>query len=359
MLGKDTLVLTFGEIMMRLSPKDHLRIEQATEFDVRYGGAEANVALSVAYQGGRAAYTSVVPANRLGDCALRSLTAYGVDTSRVVRAGDRLGSYVFEIGASVRGNGCVYDRKYSAINLASHEVFDWDAILEGVGLFYVSGVTAAVSPEMAVAVREALAACRERGIVTACDVNYRGKMWTPERSQEVMRGLMPLVDIVVVNDEDAPNGLGVTCVSGSLSNGIEEREDYVEMARQICAKYGCKEVLSVIRDIRSVEDSDWMGMLYRAGNDDLMPGAPAPAADGEHYFTPVHHMHVLEGVASGDAFGGAYVHALTHGFAPQDAIDYAIAGSVLKLTVRGDSNLVTESEILALAGGAGGTRVAR
>ena len=357
MLSKDTLVLTFGEIMMRLSPKDNLRIEQATEFDVKYGGAEANVALSVAYQGGRAAYVSVVPANRLGDCALRSLSAYGVDTSRVVRAGDRLGSYVFEIGASVRGDGCVYDRKYSAISMADHTVLDWDELLEGVGVFYVSGVTAAVSPEMAVAAEEGLKAARARGIVTCLDVNYRGKMWTPERSQEVMARLMPLVDVCQVNDEDAPNGLGITCVSGSLANGIEERTDYVQMAREICATYGCKEVISVIRDIRGVEDSDWMGMLYRAGNDDLL--APAPAAEGEHYFTPVHHMHVLEGVASGDAFGGAYVHALTNGFDPQKAIDYAIAGSVLKLTIRGDSNLVTEAEILARAGGAGGTRVAR
>ncbi|MBM6756826.1 sugar kinase [Collinsella tanakaei] len=351
------LVLTFGEIMMRLSPKDHLRIEQATEFDVRYGGAEANAALSLAYQGDRAAYVSVVPANRLGDCALRSLSTWGVDTSRVVRDGDRLGSYVFEVGASVRGNGCVYDRKYSAINLARRDVFDWDRILDGVGIFYFSGVTPAISEEMALACADALATCRERGIVTACDVNYRGKMWTPERSQEVMRQLLPMVDIVIANDEDAPAGLGIDCVSGSLENGIAERDDYVEMARRLCAESGCKQVLSVIRDIASVEDSRWMGMLYSAANDDLLAGAQPI---DEHWFSPVYGMHVLEGVAAGDAFSGAYLHALVNGFAPQDAIDYAIAGSVLKLTIRGDSNLVTEPEIRAVAASAGGgTRVAR
>ncbi len=355
-MNSQSTVLTFGEIMMRLSPKDHLRIEQAGEFDVRYGGAEANAALSVAYQGGSAAYVSVVPSNRLGACALRSIGAYGVDTSRVVRAGDRLGSYVFEVGASMRGNGCVYDRKYSAINLASHTVFDWDQILSGVELFYFSGVTPAISEEMAIACREALEACRTRGIVTACDVNYRGKMWSPEASQRSMRELLPLVDIVIANDEDAPAGLGVTCVSGSLEHGIEEREDYVEMARQICAEFGCKQVLSVIRNIASVEESDWMGMLYSAANDDLLAGA-----DGQerHWFSPVHHVHVLEGVAAGDAFSGAYLHALTFGFEGQQAIDYAIAGSVLKLTVRGDSNLVTADEIAAIAAHGGGTRVAR
>lgn len=356
-MDNNTLVLTFGEIMMRLSPKNNLRIEQAAEFDVRYGGAEANAALSLAYQGDRAAYVSVVPSNRLGDCALRSLSTWGVDTSRVVRAGDRLGSYVFEVGASVRGNSCVYDRKYSSINMADHSLLDWDSILDGVGLFYFSGVTPAVSDEMAIACAEALAACRERGIVTACDVNYRGKMWTPEHSQQVMGRLLPFVDIVIANDEDAPAGLGMDCVSGSLKNGIAERDDYVEMARQLCERFGCKQVLSVIRDIASVEDSRWMGMLYSAANDDLLTGAEACA---EHWFSPIYDMHVLEGVAAGDAFSAAYLHALLNGFTGQDAIDYAIAGSVLKLTVRGDSNLVTSDEISAVAASAGGgTRVAR
>ena len=257
-------VLTFGEIMMRLSPKDHLRIEQATEFDVRYGGAEANTALSLAYQGDKAAYVSVVPANRLGECALRSLKAYGVDTTRVVRQGDRLGSYVFEVGASQRGNGCVYDRKYSAINMAKRDVFDWDEILKGIDVFYFSGVTPAVSDEMAAACKDALTACRAKGITTVCDVNYRGKMWSPEKSQATMKELLPLVDICIANDEDAPAGLGMTCVSGSLAHGIEERDTYVEMARQICAEYGCKKVASVVRNISCVERSIWMGMLFEA-----------------------------------------------------------------------------------------------
>ena len=345
-MDASTKVLAFGEIMMRLSPPDNLRIEQATSFDARYGGAEANTALSLAYQGDNAAYVSVVPANRIGDCALRSLKAYDVDTSRVVRTGDRLGTYYFEVGASERGNGCVYDRKYSAINLANHDVLDWGKILDGVGMFYFSGVTPAVSDEMAIACTEALEAARARGIVTVCDVNYRGKMWSPEKSQEVMKRLLPLVDIVIANDEDAPAGLGVTCVSGSLTNGIEEREDYVEMARQICGEFGCKKVASVVRDIQNVNRSQWMGMLY-------------DAESGQHWFSAEHDVHVLEGVAAGDAFNAGLIHALLHGYEPQRAIDYAIAASVLKLTIRGDSNLVTETEIAGVAAAGGGTRVAR
>lgn len=346
-MNENTKVLCFGEIMMRLSPPGHLRLEQASSFDVRYGGAEANTALSLAYQGDQSAYLSVVPAGRIGDCALRSLTAYGVDTSRVVRDGDRLGAYFFEVGASVRGNACVYDRKYSAIQQAERTVFDWDAILEGVGAFYFSGVTPAVSDEMAAACKDALAACRERGITTICDVNYRGKMWSPEKSQKTMAELLPLVDVVIANDEDAPAGLGVTCVSGSLENGIAEKDGYVEMAREICAIYGCKTVASVVRDVRSVEDSDWMAMVY-------------DAATGEHAFSTVHHMHVLEGVAGGDAFNAGLLHAMMHGMSLEEQANYAIAASVLKLTIPGDSNLVSASEIAALANSsAGGTRVAR
>ena len=343
---KDSLVLTFGEIMLRLSPADNLRIEQATSFDARYGGAEANTALSLAFQGDRAAYVSVVPANRIGDCALRSLMAYGVDTSRVVREGDRLGTYYFELGASERGNGCVYDRKYSGINMASRDVIDWDKALEGVGVLYFSGVTPAVSPEMAACCKLALEAARARGIRTVFDVNYRGKLWSPEASQAAMAELMPLVDVCIANDEDAPAGLGMTCVSGSLAHGLDERDAYVEMARQICGKYGCKAVASVVRDVQCVERSQWMGVLYDATSD-------------QHWMSPVHDVHVLEGVGGGDAFNAGLIHAMLHGFEPQAAIDYAIAASVLKLTVRGDANLVSAAEIAAAAQAGGGTRVAR
>lgn len=339
-------VLCFGEIMMRLSPPNNLRLEQASSFDVRYGGAEANAALSLAYQGDNAAYVSVVPPNRIGDCALRSLAMYGVDTSRVVREGDRLGTYYFEVGASVRGNSCVYDRKYSAIQQADHADLDWESILDGVGVFYFSGVTPAISPEMLAACEQALTVARRRGITTVCDVNYRGKMWTPEASQQAMARLLPMVDVVIANDEDAPAGLGVTCVSGSLEHGIEERDGYVEMARTLCATYGCKLVASVIRNVRSVEDSDWMGMVY-------------DALAGEPVFSGVHHMHVLEGVAAGDAFNAGLIHGLLHGYDAERLVNYAIAASVLKLTIHGDSNLVTEAEIQSVASSGGGTRVAR
>lgn len=342
-MSPETKVLTFGEIMMRLSPSDHGRLEQAHELQVNYGGAEANVAFSLAYQGDQAAFVSIVPQNRIGDCALRSLSSVGVDVSRVVREGDRLGSYFFEVGASERPNSCVYDRKYSAMNLASHENLDWDKILDGVDAFYVSGVTPAVSEEMAIATKEALEASRARHITTICDLNYR-KLWTPEAAQKVMKGILPLVDICIANDEDAPSCLGISYGSGSLATGIEEKDAYVQIAEELVRTYGVKMVASVVRDIRSVEDSDWMGLVY---------------AEGKAHFSPVHHTHVLEGVAAGDAFAAGLIHALMHGADLDEAASYAIAASVLKLTIRGDSNYVTADEIAQVACKGSGLRVSR
>lgn len=337
-------ILTFGELLLRLSPPDHLRIKQATSFDAHYGGAEANVALSLALQGDDASYLSVVPANRIGNCALRSLSMWGVDVSRVIRQGDRLGVYFMEFGASERANSVVYDRKYSAISLASAEVYDWDAILEGIDLFFFSGVTPALEENCVSVLKHALSKCRERDIQVACDLNYRGRLWSSERARSVMGELLPMVDIVIANDEDAPSTLGISHGTGSLEHGIEERDEYVKIAHDICAEYGCATVASVIRDIQNVNRSQWMGMLYR---------------DGEHWFSPIHDVHVLEGVAAGDAFCAGLIHAIAGGLGPQETIDYAIAASVLKLTIRGDSNFVTADEIAVVAGSGSGTRVAR
>lgn len=339
-------VLTFGELMMRLSPQAGLRVEQAPAFDVNFGGAEANVASSLAFQGDDAAYATVLPNNRLADRALRGLRALGVDVSRVQRAGDRMGMYVFEVGTSERPNSVVYDRKYSAMSLANAAAFDWDALLEGVGTFYVSGITPAISPQLAHATRQALEACRQHGIATVCDLNYRGKMWSPREAQAVMRELLPLVDVCIANDEDASACLGIDEGVGSLEHGIDETEGYIAIAQKVCQTYGCKAVASVIRNIRSVEDSDWMGMLY-------------DAATGQATLSPVHRVHVLEGVGGGDAFGAGLVHALLAGWDAQTTIDYAIAASVLKLGVRGDTNLVTEQEIKAAMGKGSASRVSR
>ncbi len=336
-------VLTFGELMMRLTPPNGRRLEQTQNFEVWFGGAEANVAVSLAFQGDRSALVSVLPPNRIGDCAARYLTSYGVDISRMLRMGDRLGIYFFENGASARPNGCVYDRKYSAFSLTPHTAYDWEKLLRGVGCFYFSGVTPAVSDETAAACREALEVCRRSGIPTVCDLNYRSKLWSREKATAVMSGLLPMVDICFAHDEDAPASLGLP--DRSLADGLDNADGFVETAREIIAKFGCRQVATVLRNICHVEHSQWQGML-------LTDGAGP-------FFSPVHEVHVLEGVGGGDSFSAGFIHALTAGFEPQGIIDYAIAASVLKLTVRGDANLVSPGEIAQVAAAAGGRRVSR
>lgn len=343
---RDGAVLNFGEMLIRLSPQDNLRLEQAPCFDVYYGGAEANTALSLAIQGDRAAYLSVLPKNRLADTALRTLHAYGVDTTRTLRQGDRVGTYFMEFGASQRPHSVLYDRKYSAISMAHASDFDWDRIFEGISVFYFSGITCALSQELEQACLEGLVAAQKQGVCTVLDVNYRGKMWSPEASQAAMKKLLPHVDVVIVNDEDAPAGLGATEVSGSLSNGIAEKDAYVDLAKRLVKDYGVKKVASVIRTVSNVENSDWMAMLY-------------DATTQKAALSPVHKVNVLEGVGGGDAFNAGLIHGLLHNWSDQDVINYALAASILKLTIRGDANLVTEQEIMTVANTNDGLRVSR
>ncbi|WP_298940973.1 sugar kinase [uncultured Psychromonas sp.] len=324
-------ILTFGEMMLRLKPLAFERILQTNTFEAAYGGAEANVAVSLALLGHDAAYLSKFPENPLGEAAVGTLRKFGVDTSRSLRGGPRLGMYFFEKGNGVRGTGVVYDRAGSSIATATTDEFDWSVLLKDVGVFYFSGITPAISKELEIALKSALDYCKANKITVVCDLNYRGKMWKPAQAQVVMHELMPFVDVCVANDEDFEAMLGIKAFDGDLSNGISQIEDFREGMKEITKRYpNCKTVASVLRDINSVEQSDWMAILYQ--ND-------------QFYDTPVHNVNVMEGVAAGDAFGAGLLHGLVHKLEPQETIEFAIAASVLKLSISGDLNLVTESEI--------------
>lgn len=338
-------VLTFGEMMLRLKPPAFLRILQADSFEASYGGAEANVAVSLSLFGDEAAYLTKFPENPLGEAALGTLRRFGVDTGRVLRGGPRLGTYYFEKGTGSRPTGVVYDRAGSSVATAKRTEFDWPVLLEGIGVFYFSGITPAVSDELAGAVEDALAYCREHGITVVCDLNYRGKMWTPEKARSVMGKLMPFVDVCIANDEDFEAALGIRAFDGDMSRGIAQADSYRGGMREITKRYpNCKTVASVLRNVRSVEESDWMGILLRGG---------------EFYESPVHSAHVMEGVAAGDAFGAGLMHCLLRRADPQETVDFAIAASVLKLAVSGDLNLVTEPEVRAAMAKGGGARLNR
>lgn len=318
-------------MMLRLKPLAFERIVQTNTFEAAYGGAEANVAVSLAHLGHDAAYLTKLPENPLGEAAIGTLRKYGVDTRRVLRGGPRLGMYFFEKGTGARGTGVVYDRAGSSIATAKSAEFDWADLLKEVGIFYFSGITPAISNDLNIALKAALTYCKENQITVICDLNYRGKMWKPEQAQKVMAELMPFVDVCVANDEDFEACLGIKAFDGDLSHGIEQIEDFRDGMKEITRRYpNCKIVASVLRNINSVEQSDWMAILYQ---------------NESFYDTPVHNINVMEGVAAGDAFGAGLVHGLVNKLDPQETIDFAIAASVLKLSISGDLNLVTETEI--------------
>lgn len=325
-------VLTFGEIMLRLKTPEYLRILQSDTFEASYGGAESNVAVSLAMFGDPVAFVTKLPDNPVGLAALNEVRKFGVDTSRVIQGGSRLGIYYFEKGSDIRPTNVVYDREYSALALSDAAEFDWESILEGVDIFYFSGVTPAVSESVEQAVAAALAYCRTHGILTVCDLNYRSKMWSQEKAQNVMKRLMKEIDLCIANDEDFEAALGIHAFDGDMAHGIDQIDSYKKGMEEILRQYPeCRAVASVLRNMHTVEDGEWMGIYLK---------------DGKFYESPVHTVHALEAVGAGDAFAGGLLHALVNGFDPQKTIDFAITASVMKLMVQHDFNIVEEKEVL-------------
>lgn len=338
-------VLTFGEMLMRLKTPGYSRILQADSFEATFGGAEMNVAVSLAQFGDAVGCVTKLPQNPLGDAARNTLRRYGVDTSRVLRGGPRLGIYFFEKGTDIRPTNVVYDRAGSSFATARRAEFDWPRLLQNVGCFYFSGITAAVSPELAAALEDALRCCRENNIPVVCDLNYRGKMWAPQQAQPVMNRLMQYVTVCIANDEDFEASLGIAAFDGDMSRGIEQIAQFRSSMQEITKRYpACKTVASVLRNIHSVDESEWMGILLQ---------------DGQFTETAVRKIHVMEGVGAGDAFGAGLVHGLLHRKQPQEVIDFALSASVLKLMIGGDLNLVTEQEVAAVMQKGAGARLSR
>lgn len=325
-------VMTFGEIMLRLKTPEYLRILQSDAFEASYGGAESNVAVSLAMFGDEAAYLTKIPDNPVGMAALGEVRRFGVDTSQVLHGGSRLGIYYFEKGTDLRPTNVVYDREYSALAMADAGEFAWGKILEGIDIFYFSGVTPAISASVEQAVLEALQYCHDHGIQVVCDLNYRSKMWSTEKAQKVMKNLMNYMDLCIANDEDFESTLGIHAFDGDMAHGIDQIGSYKKGMEEILRRYpNCKAVASVLRNMRTVEDGDWMGIYLK---------------DGKFYESPVHTVHSLEAVGAGDAFAGGLLHGIVRGFDPQKTIDFAITASVLKLMIQKDFNIVTEQDVL-------------
>jgi len=337
-------VITFGEIMLRLMPEGYLRFVQANRLEATFGGGEANVAVSLANFGVPVSFVTKLPNNEIAQAAVNNLRQFGVGTGDIIRGGRRIGIYYAEKGASQRPSKVVYDRAGSSIAEASVSDFDWDRILEGARWFHFTGISPALSDNMAEICLAALRKCREKGVTVSCDLNYRKNLWTREKAGAVMSGLMPFVDVCIANEEDAADVFGIAAEQTDLYGGVLNREGYKSVAKQLKDRFGFKNVCITLRTSVSASDNDWAAMFY----------------DGaEYYFSKSYKMHIVDRVGGGDSFGAGFIYASINGFAPQDAIEFAAAASCLKHSIEGDFNHVTVDEVKKLTGGDGSGRVQR
>ena len=337
-------IVTFGEIMMRLNPEGYLRFVQAGKFEASYAGGEANVAVSLANYGMDAAFVSKVPKHEIGQCAVNSLRQFGVDTSLMVRGGERLGIYFVEKGASQRASKVIYDRAGAAIAKASASDFDWKKIFEGADWFHFTGITPALGGELPEICLEACKAAKELGVKISCDLNYRKKLWSNKEAEEVMSKLMPYVNVCIANEEDAKDVFGIEAEGTDLYAGKVNHDGYISVARQLTEKFGFDKVAITLRESISASDNGWAAMLY---------------SDGKAYFSPKYNVRIVDRVGGGDSFGGGLIYSLLSDFDAQKAINFAVAASCLKHSIEHDYNLVSVAEVEALAGGNASGRVQR
>ena len=339
-------VITFGELMLRLQPFNYERFVQAQSVEFTFGGGEANVSVSLANYGMDAAFVTKLPTHSIGQAAVNSLRRYGVDTSLIVRGGDRVGIYYNEKGASQRGSVCIYDRANSAIAKASASDFDWDAIFEGVDWFHFTGITPALGGELVQICKEACAAAKAKGVKISCDLNYRGKLWTRAEAREAMTELCKYVDVCISNEEDAKDVFGIEAEATDIYGGKLNREGYQSVAKQLADKFGFEKVAITLRESYSASMNGWSGMLY-------------DAKTGEYCFSKKYELTIIDRVGGGDSFGGGLIYSILSGKDTQAAIEFAVAASALKHTIGGDYNMVSVAEVEKLAGGDGSGRIQR
>lgn len=337
-------IVTLGEIMLRLSTPGHSRFVQTDSFDVVYGGGEANVAVSCANYGHEAYFVTKLPAHEIGQSAVNSLRRFGVRTDFIARGGSRVGIYFLESGAAMRPSKVIYDRAGSAIAEALPEDFDFDAVMEGADWFHWSGITPAISDRAAELTRLACEAAKRHGVTVSVDLNFRKKLWTKEKAQSVMCPLMQYVDVCIGNEEDAELCLGFK-PDADVEGGRTDAEGYKGIFKAMADEFGFKYVVSTLRESFSASHNGWKAMIY----------------DGKEFYESRRYdiLPIVDRVGGGDSFSGGLIHGLLTKPSQGEALEFAVAASALKHTIDGDFNMVSASEVEALAGGDASGRVQR
>lgn len=340
-------VITMGEIMLRLSTPNFEKFIQADEFDINYGGGEANVAVSLANYGHDAEFVTAVPANEIGECAIAALRKYNVGTQNIARCGERLGIYYLESGSSVRPSKVVYDRAHSSISTATQKDFDFDKIFEGADWFHFTGITPALSDSAAELTEIALKAAKKHGVKVSVDLNFRKKLWSSEKAQKVMKNLMKYVDICIGNEEDAELVLGYKPGKTDVTSGELELAGYKSIFEQMVDDYGFEYCVSSLRESHSASDNGWSACIYKSSTK-------------EFYHSKKYNLHpIVDRVGGGDSFAGGVICGLLDGKDFKDALEFGVAASALKHTIPGDFNFASRKEVDTLAGGDASGRVQR
>ena len=351
-------VVTFGEIMMRLSPPGFLRFGQARSFDVIYGGGEANVAVSLANFGVPVDYVTRLPNNDLGDACIQFLRQYGVGVDKIVRGGNRLGIYFMEMGAVQRGSQVIYDRAGSAIATIERGMIDWKHVFTEADWFHWTGITPAISAGTAAVCLEAVQVAKEMGLTVSCDLNYRKKLWKwGKTAGEVMSELVGYCDVAIGNEEDADQVFGIKAPEADVVAGKVEADKYRYVCEELAKRFpSLKTIAITLRGSISASHNTWSGVLYSSPSQGGVGGGA-----GEFYVAPIYDItHIVDRVGGGDAFMGGLIYGLrTYGEDWQKALDFAVAASCLKHSVFGDFNVATVAEVEKLMAGEVSGRVSR
>jgi 2-dehydro-3-deoxygluconokinase len=337
-------VITFGEIMLRLAPDNYLRFIQTDRFNVTYGGAEANVAVSLANYNIDVAFVSKLPLHSIGDAAVFELRKYGVDTHLIARGGNRVGLYYLEKGASQRASNVIYDREHSSIQQAVEEDFDWNDIFHDAEWFHFTGITPALNDNLTAICLTACKIAKEKGLIVSCDLNYRNKLWTKDKANKIMSQICQYVDVCIANEEDAADVFGIHTEKAGVTSGTLDKTDYMSVAKQLVDRFNFKKVAITLRTSISANDNIWAGLLYDTK---------------DYYFSKEYNIHIVDRVGGGDSFGAGLIYGCLNQMENQEIIEFAVAASCLKHSIEGDFNQVTRDEVLKLVGGNGSGRITR
>ena len=344
--GQAPRVVTFGEIMLRLSPPGFERFFQSPILSATFGGGEANVAISLAQFGLDSVYVTALPAHAIGESAVRALRAEGVDVSHIVRTGSRVGIYFAEAGASQRASTVIYDRAYSAISEIAADAVDWDAVMMGAAWFHVSGITPALGDCAAAATKAAVTAASRAGARVSVDLNFRKKLWSEAKAQATMKPLLADVDVVIANEEDLQSSLGIPVAGADVTGGDLDSSAYRAAAERVTGELGPSIVAVTLRESQSASDNGWSALLW--------DGATGTLHQSQRYS-----VRLVDRIGGGDSFSAGLIYAILTGRSLDEALRFAVASSALKQTIPGDYNRVSVAEVDALARGDASGRVQR